>query len=454
MAASHGKWKLARHLSLLNRRLLDVAAGRSRRLVISMPPRHGKSMLTSHYFPAWYLGLFPERQVILTSYEADFASSWGRKARQTLEEFGPQIFGVRVADESSAAHRWGIAKHGGGMQTAGAGGPITGKGADLFIIDDPIKGRDDADSAALRQKVWEWYQSVAYTRLEPAGSIVVIMTRWHRDDLAGRLLRSSEDGGEMWERIELAARSGEHDPLGRALGEPLWPERYGLAELARIERAVGPRAWSALYQQNPLADSGSEWPLSYFPDAIWFQHWPDLRLRILALDPSKGGGDRTGDYSAYVRLGICARGHLWVDADLARRPIPRMVEEGVAHLAAFRPQAFALEVNQFQELLIGEFQRAATAAGAMMLPIVPLENRLRKETRIRTLGPLLSQGVIHFLAHSRGAELLVEQLRDFPHADHDDGPDALEMAVRVAGQLCGSGEPRELLSGWQQLYVD
>jgi predicted phage terminase large subunit-like protein len=172
--ASRGRWRTAPHLDLLNDRLVAVAEGRCPRLLITMPPRHGKSYLTSHHFPAWFLGVYPDRRVILTSYEADFAAGWGRKARDVLEVVGPDLFGVAVRHDSKAADRWDIEGHTGGMTTAGVGGPITGKGADLLIIDDPVKNAEEAASPTYRQRAWDWYTSTAYTRLEPGGAVVLI----------------------------------------------------------------------------------------------------------------------------------------------------------------------------------------------------------------------------------------------------------------------------------------
>ena len=183
--ASLGRWRIADHLGLLNRKLLDVAEGRINRLLITMPPRHGKSEFASKYFPAWFLGRYPEKRVILASYEADFASQWGRKVRDLLEHHGSRLFGVMVRHDSKAADRWELADHGGGMQTAGVGGAITGKGADLLIIDDPVKNAEQANSDVYREKTWEWYTSTAYTRLEPGGAVILIQTRWHEDDQIG-----------------------------------------------------------------------------------------------------------------------------------------------------------------------------------------------------------------------------------------------------------------------------
>jgi predicted phage terminase large subunit-like protein len=269
---SHGRWVLPPHLALLNRALVWVVSGTNRRLLVSMPPRHGKSEFCSKYFPAWFVGSQPERRVILASYEADFAAGWGRKVRDLLNEFGQQYFGVSVRDDSSAADRWDLSDHEGGMWTAGVGGPITGKGADLLIIDDPVKNAEEANSITYRDKAWNWYVSTAYTRLEPGAGIILIMTRWHADDLAGRIIGNAGRTGEQWRTLTLPALAEEDDPLGRPPGEALWPERYSAADLIRIrdtqdDPAAGQvMGWfDSLYQQRPTPRGGGFFEPGCFP---------------------------------------------------------------------------------------------------------------------------------------------------------------------------------------------
>lgn len=419
----------------LSRKLHAVAAGRIQRLMVQCPPRHGKSMLCSQFFPAWYLGTYPDRRVILTSYEADFAASWGRKARDVLTEHGPELWGVTIRDDSSAANRWDIEGNTGGMQTAGVGGPVTGKGAHLLLIDDPVKNDEQARSPTYRERAWEWYRSTAYTRLEPGGAVVLVMTRWHRDDLAGKILAQAADTGEKWEVVRLPAIAEENDQLGRAPGKPLWPARYPLDVLERIRATTEAYWWACLYQQDPAPEGGAEWPETYFGPDIWFDEWPlDLRLRVLALDPSKGKDAKFGDYSAFTMLGVDSQGCLWVDADLARRPTADIVATGLELCRTFKPDGFAVETNQFQELLKIEFERAAATRG-VVLPTYGIVNTVNKAVRIRRLGPYLAQHKIRFKGGSHGAKLLVQQLRDFPCGEHDDGADSLEMAVRLGVEL-------------------
>ena len=161
MQAMGSRFSLPDHLAKLNRYLTLVSCGLMPRLIVLMPPRHGKSTLCSQYFPAYHLGTNPDHQVMLASYEADFAAGWGRRARNVLEEFGPELFGVSISGDSSAANRWSIEGHDGGMMTSGVGGPMTGKGADVLIIDDPIKNDQEANSLTYRNRTWEWYRSTA-----------------------------------------------------------------------------------------------------------------------------------------------------------------------------------------------------------------------------------------------------------------------------------------------------
>ncbi|TWU27571.1 Terminase-like family protein [Bythopirellula polymerisocia] len=434
---SQGRWSPAKHLAYLDQAIVDAIDQAAEEnldgLVVSMPPQHGKSMLCSHYLPAWYLGKFPDRRVILTSYEADFAASWGRKARDLLEQHG-HLFGVRVNRRSSAANRWDLEGREGGMTAAGVGGPITGKGAHLLIVDDPIKNDEEARSSTFREKQWQWWQSVATTRLRPGALMVVIQTRWHRDDLTGRILHQARDTGDRWKVVKFPALAEEHDILGRKPGEALWPEVFTQERLEQVKATHTNYYWSSLYQQNPQAEGSAEWPDDFFGPDIWFNEWPATwDCKVVALDPSKGVESKFGDYSAFVML-MVSDGVLYVDADLAVRNTTIITETAVEIQLEFRPDWFGVEVNQFQELLANDLLRRGQERGIMM-PIYTINNQVNKLVWIRRLTPYLSRHQIRFKGGSAGAKLLVEQLRDFPNGSHDDGPDALEMAMRLARQL-------------------
>ena len=443
---------MARHLAYLDRAItesLELAKlGQRDGLLVSMPPQHGKSELCSKYLPAWFLGTHPNHRVILTSYEADFAASWGRKARDLLEHHG-DLFGIKVSKKSSAVNRWDIEGREGGMTTAGVGGAITGKGAHLLIVDDPIKNDEEARSPKHRQNQWNWWMSVATTRLRPGALVVVVQTRWHRDDLTGRILEHAKTNGQRWLTVKLPALAEQNDPLGRAPGEALWPEMYS-RELHEKNRATRTTYyWRSLYQQDPQAEGGSEWPEEFFGPQIWFDEWPtSWRCKTVALDPSKGTDSKFGDYSAFAMLMVGNDGILYVDADLARRHTSVIIEDALRIQIQFQPNGFAVEGNAFQFLLGDEMIRRADEMGLQM-PIFSVNNTVSKLVRIRSLTSYLARGRIRFKGGSLGAQLLVEQLKDFPLADFDDGPDATVMAIEMASVLlqgAAQGQQEDQLS--------
>lgn len=216
----------------------------------------------------------------------------------------------------------------------------------------------------------------------------------------------------------------------------LWPEEEDLYTLMQMRVESGRTAFEREKQGCPVDPELCEWPESYFEDHVWFDDWPDaLVVKTLALDPSKGKDSHRGDYSAYVMLGIDAAGTVYVEADLARRPTPQMVADGVACYQRFQPLSFGIEANQYQELLAGEFLAEFARQGLAHVLPAALHNHVNKQMRIRRLGPYLSQRRLRFHAGSASTRLLVDQLRDFPAAAHDDGPDALEMALRLAEEI-------------------
>lgn len=273
-----------------------VERGECKRLMIFAPPRHTKSELASRRFPAWYLGRNPDKQIICTTYGHSFAADFGRDVRNivTGEEYG-NIFDTKLRADSKSANRWHTDKDGVYIST-GVGGAITGRGAHLALIDDPVKNRDEADSEIFRERVWNWYTSTLYTRLMPGGAIVIIMTRWHEDDLAGRLLEDQKAGGEQWEVVNLEAVENEGTKSERAL----WPEWYDLETLKSIKRAVGIRDWGALYQQNPKPAEGTLFKRDWF-NRFHLGEEPDLLNKYLSSDY---GVTEDGDFTELGVWGV------------------------------------------------------------------------------------------------------------------------------------------------------
>lgn len=278
VVASKGRWIPYRHLVYAAKRIAAAIARGNGRVIVEMGPRHGKSSLISEEIPEWFLDMRPDGRVMLASYEADYASSWGRKVRNWFEsDQGKATSSTRVKGDSHAADRWET-HAGGGMVTAGIGGSFTGRGADLLLVDDPHKNWQEAQSATKRQSVIDWFNSTFRTRGEPGATIIVLQTRWHERDLAGYL--QSDEEHQDWEIIRLPSFAEANDPLGRAVGAALCPERYDEAALAQIKLDLGSIMFAALHQQRPQPLEGGLFPRKDFiPYLIlpetpeWAQTW-------------------------------------------------------------------------------------------------------------------------------------------------------------------------------------
>lgn len=439
-------WHHRRLCTFLDR----FARGEIKRGIINMPPQHGKSELASRRLPAYLLGLNPDLRVIAASHTADLAGAMNKDVQRIIDD-GPyrSLFPATTLNSKNNrtdAHggylrnsdMFEVVGHRGYYKSAGVGGAIVGRGFDVGIIDDPIRGREQADSPAVRENVWKWYTGDFYTRRGKGARILVIMTRWHPEDLAGRLLTVAADSrADQWEVLTLPAIAEQEiagDP--RKPGEALWPERYPLDDLDKI-KVANPTDWFSQYQQHPRPEGGVEWPDEYFGPAVWFDEWPkDLYVKAIATDPSKGKSDKVGDYSAHVWGGLdSATNTLWVDADLQRRHTGKIIEDGIGIYLSFHPQAWALEINAYQELLGTEILRVA-GERRLTLAMYGITNTVPKPIRIRTVGPYLGQRRLR-IRNSPGGRMLVQQLKDFPCGAHDDGPDALEMLLRMLGHLLG-----------------
>lgn len=389
--------------------------------MVFMPPRHGKSELISKYFPAWYLGTFPNNRVILVSYEADFAASWGRKSREVLDELGKD-FGVTVKQESSAAKHWEIEGHGGGMDAAGAYGPITGKGADVLVIDDPVKNAEEAYSPVQREKLWDWYQSTAFTRLEPNGAIIIVMTRWHEDDLAGRLLKQ-EPG--QWEIVSLPALAEADDLLHRTEGEALWPERFPVEQLSEKKKAVGSYWWSAMYQQRPVPLEGgffkSNWVQFFNPE-----HVPDMDIVVQSWDTAQTKSS-TSDFVVGQVWGRVGGDFYLLDQVRGRWDFDETVAE-IKKLSYHWPQSSAkiVEAQTLGAALASHLKHKVEG-------IIPISVRASKELRALNALPVWQSKNVYLPRPDDGeydwVDDYVRELLTFPNAANDDQTDATTLAL-------------------------
>jgi len=312
-----GRWHTAPHLECVSSLLMEaeayVAAGTNDDpylLIVCCPPRHGKSELISRHFPAWFLGRNQDLEFILASYGADLALDMSRDARTIYLKAAETYGWPDISRDSSAVARWHLEGRKGKLQAAGVGGPLTGRGGSMIIIDDPVKNIDDGESLIVQRRIWDWYRSTLRTRLAPGGAIVLLQTRWHEGDLAGRLIREMGKGGEQWKVVSLPALALEHDPLGRKPGEALWPWRFNEAALASIKKGMGGRLWGALYQQDPTADvEGALWDketmIDPYREGIVIDELEEI---VVAIDPS-GSGQASSDLCGIVVCGRRTDGH-------------------------------------------------------------------------------------------------------------------------------------------------
>lgn len=433
IVASRGRWKPAPHLTLVNRKLVSAAVTGGVRVVIEIAPRHGKSEICSRYTPPWFLGNWPDKQVVVACYGDDFARLWGHRARDVMLEFGPAIFGCGVRKDSWAADDWGIDGHEGRMRSVGIGGGVTGRGADLLIIDDPVKDAAEANSQVVRDAHWEWWLSTAKPRLESrTASVVVLMTRWHRDDLAGRLIEQ-----EGFEELRLPALAEEDDPLGRQPGEALWPERWSAETLEEIRDSPSGLYWFAsLYQGRPTPRKGGMFDrdkaqiVDAIPSGCRMVRWWDLAA-------GKKAEKTDPDYTVGAKLAIASDRRMYI-ADVRRgRWRAKELEERVKNTALQDghdvPVWFEQEPGSGGELYI-------TGTLVPLLAGYPVHWMRSVGDKILRAEPWSSQwqaGNVALLAAPWNEALLTEH-EAFPRGTHDDVVDSCASAY--ARLLAGSAD--------------
>lgn len=451
--ATDGRYVIAPHIAALEDVIIRAIARGDGRVIVTMPPRHGKSHYVSEFLPSWLLGTRPDWRVILASYEADFAASWGAKVRGHIRDHGRRVFGVRISRESSARGRWDIAGRLGGMLSAGVGGAVTGRGAHVLIIDDPVKNAEAALSKTKRDKTWEWYTSTVYTRLEPGGTIILMATRWAEDDLIGRVLRhaaeqrkAGDPDAEEWEVVNLPALAGPADPLGRQPGEALWPARYDEARLRRIRKAIGGVWFDALYQQNPTTEGGGVFKRSgfryYRAGGTGAERWFELGdERILASTCTRFATmDLASSEAEAADWTVLA---VWAKTPDNRLLLLDVLREQTAtgHLrmmaAAWQKWA-PTYIGVEQEKVGTMMTRMARRQGATIKALFPDADKV---TRAIPAGIRVDAGDVWFPTEAAAPFDLAElerELEEFPTGEHDDFADCLAYAVLEQGAGFGN----------------
>ena len=436
------QWIRTPHLSVVDyefQQLLET--DKTDILIVTMPVRHGKSEYLAKWATAYHKMRYPHKNIMLTSNTSRLANKHSRWVRDTVHQLSPKFNLKGVDARNSSVSEWKLDGAGmGGCVSAGIGGSIVGMPADLLIIDDYLKDAKSAYSQTVRDAQWDWFISTSSTRLEPNGKIVLLCTRWHSDDLIGRILANRNELDFRVRYINMQAiRDSSHgkDPLGRQDGEALWPERWPVEVMERRKRQ-SKHWWYSIYQGRPTGSGMSSFPPEYFTNVfVDDADWPsDMVLSASALDPSKGKNSKGGDYQAAVYVGY-SNGILYVDADLDRRAVSQMVRNFVQFNRDRKPAVTAIEGNAFQELLGEDYSDACYQVGYAADAPMMLNNTINKALRIERLGKFLDARMIRF-RRAVGCELLVSQLKEFPFGTHDDGPDAMEMAIRALMQTFGA----------------
>jgi predicted phage terminase large subunit-like protein len=400
-----------------------VERGEIDRLMIRMPPRTGKSELAARSFPAFCLGRKPWRHFLAASASADLARDIGRTVRNIVKSEGYQLIfpNVSLEEDSKAAYKWNTAQ-GGAWYSVGVGGDVLGRGANVVLIDDPFGSMADAQSETMRDRVWSWFNGTIYNRLEPGGAIVIIGHRLHEDDLQGRLeerMRAGGDDVDQWTIIELPALAEESDPLGREIGEALWPERFSLRDLERIKANMFGRDWSALYQQNPVPEEGE----FFQPDNMPVKDAPDVMGRVRAWDLASSRG---GDWTVGLRLGRTRENRFAVEHVMRFRGTPDVVEERVLETARADGSAVKIALPQ-DPGQSGKFQILSLTRLLAGFNIVASPETGDKATRARPFAAQVNVGNVA-LAGGGWVDAYREELRAFPHGKYDDQVDASSRA--------------------------
>jgi predicted phage terminase large subunit-like protein len=405
------------HLRLLAE-LERLETGATDRLMVLMPPGSAKSTYVSVLFPAWWLHRRCGSAIIAACHTADLAEHFARQVRRLVAEHA-EVLGYGLAAGDRAAGRWATT-NGGTYFATGVRGPITGRRADLVVIDDPIKSHAEADSAVYRDRAWDWFRSDLVTRLRPGARVVVVMTRWHPDDLGGRLLEAN-DG---WTVLRLPALAEADDPLGRAPGEALWPEWEDRAALERKRMLIGSRMWSALFQQSPRCDDGSLFPVGRIDVVEAAPEMSSVRAWDLAATADGDGHDP--DWTVGLKLGRQPSGRFLVLDVVRFRGGPHEVETAIVTIAHQDGRAVPIGLPQ-DPGQAGKHQVAWLAGRLVGHRVVASTETGAKLTRAL---PVAAQAEAGNLGLLRGGwnRALLDELRDFPHGRKDDQVDALSRA--------------------------
>ena len=439
------------------------------RLVVTMPPRHGKSLHVSWFFPAWFLGRNPEKRVMICSHGAELAEGFSGKVRNLVEvtEY-KKLFGdmatkdaipapVRVDEQTRSKQAWDIGGHYGGVFAAGVGVPITGRGADVLIIDDPIKNREEADSDKVRESIKDWFTSTAYTRLQPGGAVIIMMTRWHEDDLIGWVL-SEKNEEKNWKLLNLPAIAEDGDAF-RQPGEALWPDWWSAERLEKeYKTLLPPRDWNAMFQQRPSSEEGDV----FLKDWFVYDSLPEkdeITYALQVWDCALTEKDE-GDYSAGVTMFVTRSGVFVADIVRGHWNFPtlkaKMFEQYELWSRHFRISRVCIENRVAGQSMVQSLRKESS------LPIIPMEpeSRLGRSKRLRAeaVAGYVQSGRVIFRKGAAWLHDFEHEMLSFPHGKHDDMVDAFVYGL-IQTQGGGRGgrsviNKRRESMGWNNQHKD
>lgn len=410
-----------RHHHIIADKLERVARGELKRLIINMPPRHTKSEFASYLFPAWFIGKMPDKKIMQATHTADLSIRFGRKVRNLMdgEDYKKVFPKVGLRSDSKAAYRWET-DDGGEYYASGVGGNIAGRGADLFIVDDP-HSEQDALSPTAMENAWEWYQAGPRQRLQPGGAIVIVMTRWSELDLTARLLKQSarDPKADQWEIVDF--------PAILDSGKPLWPEYWKLDELERIKASISLSKWQAQYMQQPTADTSS------IIKRQWWQKWsseniPHLRYVIQSYDTAFLKSNKA-DFSAIQTWGVfhpfedSPPNLILLDAKKGRWEFPDLKRVAYAEYEYWEPDTVLIEAKAAGMPLTQELR----TTGIPVVNYTPSRGN-DKFSRLNSVAPLFEAGLV-WAPETTWAEEVIEELAAFPFGEHDDHCDAASQAL-------------------------
>lgn len=439
--------------------LEEVEAGRILRLIVTFPPRHGKSELTSRRFPAWLVGRDPYRHVMFATYNQPFSEDYGRAVRGIIQskQYQTVFPGTTLAKGSAAADRL-VTEQGGMLAFVGRGGSSTGRGADFLIIDDPLKDRAEANSQATREELWDWYNDTMSTRLmSDTGAIIIIQTRWHEDDLVGRLTdptnpKYNAEEAATWKIIDIPAIAGEDDVLGREPGAALWPEKFGLDYLESFRRR-NPVGFSALYQQQPTPADGD----FFKTEMLTGYRQTDLpkNLRIYAASDHAVGIKQDNDFTCLLIVGVDEFSNIWLlDCWWKKERTDKVVEAMIDLMKRWKPLVWWAESGHISKS-IGPFLFKRMREEKTYVTVreqVPAQDKV---ARAQSIAGRASMGMVRFPTHAIWCERARSECLKFPQGRHDDFVDTLahiglglDRIIRAPIEQERKDKPKVGTMGW------